>query len=874
MRPIATSGFPLLIPLLPVLFAWPKEAQAEEMPSHRIEADLLIVGGGESGCAAAVQAARMGVEKIVLVNDIRWLGGQFSAEGLVAIDENRGPEGYGHGVPMPRHGLFKEVIDWIEQTNKQKYGVARPGNTRVITTCRPADAAAVFEELLQPHVASGQLRILRGYCPSSAVLGEDARTLRAMRFRPTKETPAKNSQELTVQAKLTIDASDWGGVIQLAKAEYEFGPDLQGKYNEPEAPTSREEYPLTDMNPITYCVVIEETDTSKAIPKPVGYDPRSYSEHRWPKDPMWLYASRRIIDHYHFPQLKSPDVVLLCFPAIDYPLDRLPQHVVKALEADEPGASKKNIVQMTRRQRKIVFEDAKRYSLGFLYYLQTSVHEQMEDKTHSFRRFRLTDEFGTPDRLPPKPYIRESLRLKAMYMMRQQDVLGWRGVSTNYAAVMYPDSIAAWQFEFDFHPTRREFLENGDPAEPWRCGFRPLRNWGPPYSGRATFPLRSLIPERVEGLLGAQHNLGFSSIVSSAVRLHDQSMAIGQAAGATAATALKHNVAPRRIPGDAELLRELQRELCTRHARGEPAMLWPFGDLQPDHPAFKAANLLAVRKALPLGPRDVEFQPDREADLEWRKQVVQRSLATKVLGDKPAPVPPEGKLTRGEFVIHWWVKIKDLPENPFGRERADDADADGLPDADDPLPFDPHKSSWPDVKLPADRDGLPDPLKHDVGSVRLFNFTGAGSPQVKEYTNETGQTYTDERGFGWSRDISTNHRRRHRLPELPRDTFLFTRGFDRWKCRVENGTYHVTVCVGDSGFEQTDQRVTVESQVLVDDVRTAIGEFCERSATVKVQDGRLTVELGQQDRQRNTCLNWLRIVRIKENGTQGERTKP
>ena len=47
-----------------------------------VQADLLVVGGTESGCAAAVQAARMGVERIVLVNDIEWLGGQFSAEGL------------------------------------------------------------------------------------------------------------------------------------------------------------------------------------------------------------------------------------------------------------------------------------------------------------------------------------------------------------------------------------------------------------------------------------------------------------------------------------------------------------------------------------------------------------------------------------------------------------------------------------------------------------------------------------------------------------------------------------------------------------------------------------------------------------------------
>jgi len=38
---------------------------------------LLIVGGNKSGCAAAVQAARLGVPRIVLVNDIEWLDGLF-----------------------------------------------------------------------------------------------------------------------------------------------------------------------------------------------------------------------------------------------------------------------------------------------------------------------------------------------------------------------------------------------------------------------------------------------------------------------------------------------------------------------------------------------------------------------------------------------------------------------------------------------------------------------------------------------------------------------------------------------------------------------------------------------------------------------------
>ena len=35
----------------------------------------------------------------------------------------------------------------------------------------------------------------------------------------------------------------------------------------------------------------------------------------------------------------------------DYPLERLPQHVVDALEVTEPGASQKNIVRMSRARR-------------------------------------------------------------------------------------------------------------------------------------------------------------------------------------------------------------------------------------------------------------------------------------------------------------------------------------------------------------------------------------------------------------------------------------------------------------------------------------------------------------------------------------------
>lgn len=70
--------------------------------------DLLICGGDESGCAAAVQAARMGVKRIALMKDIDWLGGQFCTQGIRPMDEWTLVNG--KTVNFPRSGAFLEIM--------------------------------------------------------------------------------------------------------------------------------------------------------------------------------------------------------------------------------------------------------------------------------------------------------------------------------------------------------------------------------------------------------------------------------------------------------------------------------------------------------------------------------------------------------------------------------------------------------------------------------------------------------------------------------------------------------------------------------------------------------------------------------------------
>ena len=170
----------------------------------------------------------------------------------------------------------------------------------------------------------------------------------------------------------------------------------------------------------------------------------------------------------------------------------------------------------------------------------------------------LSDEFGTPDRLPPKPYVREGLRLEALYMVREQDI---RAADHNprWAKVMVPDAVFGFQFNIDFHPTRRKFLTE-DQDGPWQFVHTPTRNWHTD-TDRAMFPLRSLVPVEMDGLFGCSKNVGYSSVVSSAVRLHGHMMHVGQAVGTAAWLCLRDAMQPRDLARDWVRVRELQTRL-------------------------------------------------------------------------------------------------------------------------------------------------------------------------------------------------------------------------------------------------------------------------------------------------------------------------
>ncbi len=865
-----------------------------------LQTDLLIVGATESGWAAAIQAARQGVKSITIVHDGEWYGGQYTEQALACVDENKGMDKVGWGVdwhPMRRafhrSGLFKELMDRIEAQNTAKYGSPMPGKPHHgPSTFRPAEAEAAFRSLIQPYVDSGQIRVIWKRCAVAADVDKsdpEHPRLKGLTFAPVDlQTGKVGEADLKVSAKLTIDASDWGDAIQVSGTAFECGPDPQSRYGEPSAPKEGT-FPENEMNPITWAMIVAESEGETPIAKPARFDDRYFprathfsraefgklkwdvsnpgggSILHWPPDgqaskrQLSVYSVRRIVDGYSSKDGKT-SILLNYMNGQDYPLERLPQHVVDALEATEPGASKKNIVVMTREQRQIIFDDAKRHSTCVLYHMQNFVHERAEHKQNSLRNFHLSPEFGTPDNLPPKPYIREGLRLKAIYMMREQDGRNRDGVDKTrakprFSKVMYPDGLFPWQFHYDFHRTGRTYLKEEGASGPWIDYHKPNRHTKF-ISDRCVFPLRSLVPEKMDGLLGAQGNVGFSSIVSAAVRLHDQRVHIGQAAGAVAAIALEKKVKPREMPYDFGLLEAVRGALCGDTKGAVPLQLWPFRDLPADHPSFVAINRGAARGLFRLPGSTVDFEPDRKVTPEWIE---------KVIVGLPQGFSATG--TRGQFcesIRGWLMPTFGGDSLQANLNQSTDTDGDGIPDRDDALLFTANEPIvWAITKaeLTPHSDGEPDKALRS-GNARFFNFCGSGVTLAKGGEADHGRQFDAKRGFGWLNDLSKNNRKRNEL-KGPRDSFIFTRQRDTWECAVKNGRYRVTICVGDSGHEQSDQWVKIEGKVALDEVTTADGQFAEKSVEVEVKDGRLTVEIGSTKPSSNTCVNWLAIEALK-----------
>lgn len=507
-------------------------------PAGEMEADLIIIGGGMGGCAAALAACRGGL-KVIMTEETKWIGGQASAQG-VPLDEHQWIETT--GAPAS----YRRYRNNIRAFYKNNYPVRpefmsdsmfNPGEgSNYKLGHEPKVSFKVIQGMLFPYESIGRLRIM--YQTKAVGAEMDGNKVRAITVADLQ------SGDLTVlHGKNFIDATELGDLLPMTGTEYVTGAEAKAE--------TKELHAADVANPAnnqawTYVLAIDYLDgENHTIEKPKEYDfwkghipalnpawapGKLFSEdYSTPSNPAvtrkgflnplgsagesgfnwWTY--RKVINRDSFAEgTFASDITLLNWPQNDY-----------------FGG---NIIDVSEDEFKAQVEHSKQLSLSFLYWLQTECPRR--DGKTGWPGIRMRkDMFDTEDGLALYPYIRESRRIKAMTTVLEEHIgtVNRKLVSGDTKAFQFWDSVGIGQYHLDLHPS---------------CGGDNYIDTGSlPFQ----IPLGCMIPVRVENLIPACKNIGTTHITNGCYRLHPVEWSIGEAAGCLAAFIQKDGITPRAL---------------------------------------------------------------------------------------------------------------------------------------------------------------------------------------------------------------------------------------------------------------------------------------------------------------------------------------
>ena len=509
----------------------------KDLPPRDEACEILIAGGGTGGVAAALAAARAG-RHVVLLEETDWLGGQMTAQGVSALDEHEHIESF--GGTRSYYALRKAI--------REHYGRLNPGNCWVTRLAfEPRVAVGAIERMLQPHIEAGRLTIHRRMKAVAAAAGGDRVTTvlamglddgRLVRFRP----------------QLVIDATELGDLLPLCGAEYVVGAETVAQTGEKQAqPVEPKPHCVQSF---TYTFACERLGQGEnhTIPRPEKYehyraaqpyslrievhggeiygeasgwlDYRLYDTMPGTKGGLWTY--RRLMEGSAF---SCNDLTMFNWPGNDY-RDR-------------------SILDCTPLEAAQALQDAKRVSLGFLYWLQTEAPATGARLGAPEIRLR-PDAMGSADGLSKHPYIRESRRIKAKKTIVAQEVSALHQPGPR--AAQFSDSVGVGWYPIDIH-------RSGPDDVGASCRTKPFQ-----------IPLGALLPVRMANLIAGGKNLGTTHITNGCYRLHPVEWNIGEAAGALAAFALGEKLLPAAVRERPDLLERFQHRLLEQ---GVP-LEWPI----------------------------------------------------------------------------------------------------------------------------------------------------------------------------------------------------------------------------------------------------------------------------------------------------------
>lgn len=505
--------------------------------------DVLVIGGGLGGVAAARAALMLG-RTVVLTEAGDWLGGQLTTQGVPPdehpwIESDLASAGYRELRTRVRDYYRRNYPLTSQARDDQQLN---PGGGFVSALCHePRVAASVLAEMLSPWIASGDLTILYEHRPVAATRDGERVTSVTVRDKFGVDKPLTGS--------VVVDATELGDLLELAGIPHAVGAEARADTGELHAP---ERADPRDQQAITWCASLDHRPgESHVIAKPESYEYwRDTVDPRWTgpqlswtdvhpitlepryrpifagdpeaaaqRDDRDLWHYRRILARRHFDHTFSGgDITLVNWPHADY--WNLP------------------LIGVDEATRRTALREARELTLSMVHWMQTEAPRADGGRGYPGLRLR-GDALGTLDGLAKEPYIRESRRVKALFTVTEAHI-GRLMRGRDAGSEVFPDSVGIGYYRIDLHPSTagRNYVD---------IGCYPFQ-----------IPLGALIPKAVTNLLPANKNIGTTHITNGAYRLHPVEWSIGEAVGALAAYCLNTGRAPAQVRGEASDLHKLQ----------------------------------------------------------------------------------------------------------------------------------------------------------------------------------------------------------------------------------------------------------------------------------------------------------------------------
>jgi hypothetical protein len=477
------------------------------------EPRVIVYGATPGGCCAAIAAAREGA-KVLLLEPTEHIGG-LSTGGLSHCDSNQ-------MVRSTLMGLFDEwhrriVADYTGRGLPAPYDPARKNQARW-----------TFE----PHVAMRVTRAMLAEAGVTVLTDHDLESVVKAGPRIVSLVTKRGSFD----GRVFVDGSYEGDLMAAAGVDWTIGREGRDEHAEPLA---GRQYPKPVMaidgfdragNPLPLVTATRKGDAAAGdenimtysfrlcltrdpanrvpLPNPAGYDPARFE------------IIRRFLEAGGKPGQVGLDLYALPGGKFDGNNSIGRQFSIGLIgggvdwhAADEAG-------------RERIWNAHKQYTLEFLHFLRTdpAVPPQIRRQYADLGLCR--DEFVASEHFPPALYVRESRRMRGVWVISQRDIIEQPEKA---------DPIAISSFPIDSHDCRRVAIQGGGVVNEGTI-FPVRKGKGRGYAYHVPYGAILPKPEQCTNLL-VPVALSCTHVGMASLRIEGAWMAIGQGAGVAAALA-------------------------------------------------------------------------------------------------------------------------------------------------------------------------------------------------------------------------------------------------------------------------------------------------------------------------------------------------